>query len=178
MSRIGKKELNIPAGTDVTVDNRYITIKGKGGEIKRALNSNITVTIEGNQVKVLPANKSKLANALWGTYSSHINNMILGVNTPFVKELIVEGIGFKVAIKGSILNLKVGYSHDVDFNIPDGIAVKAEKNNIHISGIDKEKIGQFAAVVRASKKPEPYKGKGIRYSDEIIRRKRGKRAAA
>jgi large subunit ribosomal protein L6 len=178
MSRIGKKEIIIPNGTEVSVDGAMITVKGKGGTLTKALNSNVAVVVEDGQVKVAPANKTKLANALWGTFSSHISNMIHGVNTPFVKELIVEGVGFKVALNGSTLNLKVGYSHDVNFEIPENITVEVEKNNIKMSSIDKEALGQFAAVVRASKKPEPYKGKGIRYSDEVVRRKQGKRAAA
>ena len=178
MSRIGKKELIIPAGTDVSVEGNVLTVKGKGGTLTRVINPNVSITVEGDQVKVLPANKTKLANAMWGTFSSHVNNMMTGVNTPFVKELVVEGVGFKVALNGKTLNLKVGYSHDVNFEVPENITVEVEKNNIKMTSIDKEALGQFAAVVRASKKPEPYKGKGVRYSDEVVRRKQGKRAAA
>ena len=178
MSRIGKKELIIPTGTDVSVEGNVLTVKGKGGVLTRIINPNVSITVEGNQVKVLPVNSTKLANAMWGTFSSHVNNMITGVNTPFVKELVVEGVGFKVALNGNTLNLKVGYSHDVNFEVPEGITVEIEKNNIKMTSIDKEALGQFAAVVRASKKPEPYKGKGVRYSDEVVRRKQGKRAAA
>ncbi len=178
MSRIGKKEIIIPNGTEVSVSDGILTVKGKGGTLTRNINKNVIITVEDNQVKVTPENKTKLANAMWGTFSSHVNNMIQGVNTPFTKELVVEGVGFKVALNGKTLNLKVGYSHDVNFEIPDNITVEVEKNNIKISSIDKEALGQFAAVVRASKKPEPYKGKGIRYSDEVVRRKQGKRAAA
>ncbi len=178
MSRIGKKEIIIPNGTEVSVADGILTVKGKGGTLARNINKNVIITVEDNQVKVTPENKTKLANAMWGTFSSHVNNMIQGVNTPFTKELVVEGVGFKVALNGKTLNLKVGYSHDVNFEVPDNITVEVEKNNIKISSIDKEALGQFAAVVRASKKPEPYKGKGIRYSDEVIRRKQGKRAAA
>ncbi len=178
MSRIGKKELIIPTGTDVSVEGNVLTVKGKGGTLTKVINPNVSITVEGDQVKVLPANKTKLANAMWGTFSSHVNNMMTGVNTPFTKELVVEGVGFKVALNGKTLNLKVGYSHDVNFEVPENITVEVEKNNIKMTSIDKEALGQFAAVVRASKKPEPYKGKGIRYSDEIVRRKQGKRAAA
>jgi large subunit ribosomal protein L6 len=178
MSRVGKQELKIPAGTEVSVVDGMLTVKGKGGTLTRVINSNVSITVEGDEVKVAPANSSKLANALWGTFSSHVKSMIQGVNTPFTKELIVEGVGFKVALNGKTLNLKVGYSHDVNFTIPEEITVEVEKNNIKISSINKESLGQFAAEIRASKKPEPYKGKGIRYSDEVIRRKQGKRAAA
>jgi len=178
MSRVGKQALNIPAGTEVSIAEGVLTVKGKGGTLTRPVSSQVTITVEGTEVKVVAANSSKLANALWGTFSSHIKNMIEGVNTPFVKELVVEGIGFKVALNGKTLNLKVGYSHDVNFEVPEGVTVEVEKTNIKIISPDKELVGQFAAEIRASKKPEPYKGKGIRYSDEVIRRKQGKRAAA
>ncbi len=178
MSRVGKQELIIKSGTEVSVNDSVVTVKGKGGTLTRVLPTHITVAIEDGQVKVTPANDSKLAAALWGTFSSHINNMLDGVDTPFTKTLIVEGVGFKTALNGNVLNLKVGYSHDVNFNVPEGITVEVEKNTIKISGIDKEAVGQFAAEVRACKKPEPYKGKGIHYSDEVVRRKQGKRAAA
>ncbi len=178
MSRVGKQALTIPTGTEVSVVDGVLTVKGKGGTLTRPVSSQVTIAVEGTEVKVAPANSSKLANALWGTFSSHIKNMIEGVNTPFTKELVVEGIGFKVALNGKTLNLKVGYSHDVNFEVPETITVDVEKQNIKMSSIDKEALGQFAAEVRASKKPEPYKGKGIRYGDEVIRRKQGKRAAA
>ncbi len=178
MSRVGKQELIIPNGTEVSVSDGVITVKGKLGTLTRKISTQVNISVEGSEVKVLPANNSKRANALWGTFSSHIKNMITGVNTPFTKELVVEGVGFKVALNGKTLNLKVGYSHDVDFEIPEGITAEIEKNTIKLSSPDKELLGQFAAEVRASKKPEPYKGKGIRYGDEVIRRKQGKRATA
>ena len=178
MSRVGKQALIIPNGTEVSVADDVITVKGPKGTLTRATHSQVTVAIDGNEVKVSPVNDSKLANALWGTYSSHVKNMLTGVNTPFTKELVVEGVGFKVALNGKTLNLKVGYSHDVNFEIPEGITAEVKKTTIKLSSIDKELLGQFAAEIRASKKPEPYKGKGIRYSDEVIRRKQGKRAAA
>lgn len=178
MSRVGKQELTIPQGTEVSVVDGVVTVKGKGGQLSRKLSAHVTVTIEDGVVKTAPTSESTTARALWGTFTSHIKNMIQGVNEPFVKELVVEGVGFKVVLNGKTLNLKVGYSHDVNFEVPEGLTVEVEKNNIKISGINKEQVGQFAAEVRASKKPEPYKGKGIRYSDEVIRRKQGKRAAA
>ncbi len=178
MSRIGKQELKIQAGTTVSVADDVVTVKGKLGTLTRRISPLVSVTVDGDIVKVVPSNQSRLALALWGTFSSHIKNMLQGVNEPFIKTLVVEGVGFKVALNGKTLNLKVGYSHDINFEVPEGITVEVEKNNIKISGIDKEEVGQFAAVVRSSKKPEPYKGKGIRYGDELVRRKQGKRAAA
>ncbi|MCD5384532.1 MAG: 50S ribosomal protein L6 [Candidatus Pacebacteria bacterium] len=177
MSRIGKKELIIPSGTEVSIVDGVVIVKGKGGTLTRIVNSNISIIVDGEKVIVTPANKTSLANALWGTFSSHVSNMITGIDTPFTKELVVEGVGFKVALNGKTLNLKVGYSHDVNFEVPEDVTVEVEKNNIKLSSIDKEALGQFAAEIRASKKPEPYKGKGIRYSDEVVRRKQGKRAA-
>ncbi len=176
MSRIGKQKIIIPSGTEVSVDDGVVTVKGKHGTLTKKYHPKIDITVENGEVKVTPKDNSKFANALWGTFSSHIKNMIKGVNSPFTKELVVEGVGFKVALNGNTLNLKVGYSHDVNFEIPEGISAEVEKNTIKLSGADKELLGQFAADVRASKKPEPYKGKGIRYGDEIIRRKQGKRA--
>jgi len=178
MSRIGKKEIVIPAGTEVSVAPHEFIVKGKGGELRRALHPSIGIEVEGSAVKVLPKTHSRLARALWGTYASHVRNMIEGVNTPFVKKLVVEGIGYRAEVAGDKLKLQVGFSHPIVASIPKGLAVAAEKNVITISGADKEKVGQFAADVRSIKKPEPYKGKGIRYDSEIVRRKQGKRTAA
>jgi len=177
MSRIGKKIATIPQGTEVTVADGVLTVKGKGGELKKNIHPLVTITVENGTVAVNPVDESREARALWGTFSSHVHNMITGVNTPFEKTLVVEGIGFKVALQGKTLVLNVGFSHPVEMEVPDGVTVEVEKNNIKISSIDKEALGQFAANVRAVKKPEPYKGKGIRYSDEVIRRKEGKRVA-
>jgi len=177
MSRIGKKPVAIPKGTEVTVSDGIIVVKGKGGELKRAVHSDVEVKIENNEVNVVLKEGSKNV-AMWGTMASLINNMIIGVNNPFEKKLVVEGIGYKVALQGKVLVLEVGFSHKVELNIPDGIDVSVEKNEITIKGISKEDVGQFAAEVRAVKKPEPYKGKGIHYSDEVVRRKEGKRAAS
>ena len=177
MSRIGKKEIRIPAGTDVSVVSTELTVKGKGGTLKKMVHPAIAITVEGDQVKVAPANASRLAQALWGTYASHVNNMIAGVNTPFVKKLQVEGIGYKAELAGKTLKLIVGFSHPVVINIPEGLTLTVEKNIITIAGADKETLGQFAATVRGVKKPEPYKGKGIRYEGEVVRQKAGKKVA-
>ncbi len=126
---------------------------------------------------VAPKGNTRLARALWGTYASHIRNMVSGVNTPFVKKLQIEGIGFKAELNGKNLKLALGFSHPVIVAIPEGVAAVVEKNIVTISGADKESVGQFAASVRALKKPEPYKGKGIRYEGEVVRQKQGKKAA-
>jgi len=178
MSRIGKQPIVIPSGTEVTISDGVIAVKGKGGELRKQLHKDVVVTTEGDSVTVTPANESRIAQALWGTFASHIRNMIAGANDPFEKKLLVEGVGFKANLNGSKLVLDVGFSHSIEMEVPADLEVSVEKNEITIKGIDKEKVGQFAADVRASKKPEPYKGKGIRYNDEVVRRKEGKRASA
>jgi len=178
MSRTGKKPITIPTGTTVTITDGTLTVKGKNGELSRQLRPIVSISVEGNEVHVKPVAKTRLAQALWGTYASHVNNMIKGVNEQFKKELVLEGVGYKVALAGTTLTLNVGFSHPVAMEVPKGITVAVEKNLITITGADKEAVGQFAANVRAVKKPEPYKGKGIRYSDEVVRRKQGKKAAA
>lgn len=178
MSRIGKQPIAIPDGTNVNVSDGVIAVSGKGGELRKKTHPAVSVSVDGQQVVVKPQNDSREAHALWGTFSSHVQNMIQGVNEPFEKQLVVEGVGFKSNVEGKTLVLDVGFSHSVRVDIPEGLEVTADKNEITIKGIDKERVGQFAADVRKVKKPEPYKGKGIRYSDEVIRRKEGKRAVA
>ena len=175
MSRIGKKPVGIPEKTEVSISDNVISVKGPHGELARPLHSAVSVSVENNEVVIVPTGKSKESRALWGTYASHVKNMIQGVNEVFEKKLVVEGIGYRVNLSGKKLELLVGFSHPVVFEVPEGITVNVEKNNISISGPDKEKVGQFAAEIRAVKKPEPYKGKGIRYEDEIVRRKQGKK---
>ena len=178
MSRIGKRPIAIPAGTEVKVTDGEMSIKGKSGTLVRPLHPAVSIKVENNEVIVSPAGKSRLAGALWGTYASHVRNMIAGVNTPFVKKLQVEGIGYRAEMQGKQIKLQVGFSHPVMVEIPGDVTVTIEKNVISISGADKEKVGQFAADVRSIKKPEPYKGKGIRYEGEVIRMKQGKKAGA
>ena len=178
MSRLGKKEIAIPAGTEVILTQGEVSVKGKGGTLTRALHPGITIAVNGAAVSVTPANSSRLAKALWGTYAAHMRNMIAGVNTPFVKKLQVEGIGYKAELSGKQIKLAVGFSHPVLVQIPDGLTVGIDKNMITVTGADKEQLGEFAASVRAIKKPEPYKGKGIRYEGEVVRMKQGKKAAA
>jgi large subunit ribosomal protein L6 len=178
MSRLGKQSILIPAGTDVSVTSDAIMVKGKGGTLSRQVHPSIKVSVENGSASVEPANNTRLAKALWGTYAAHVRNMIAGVNTPFVKKLQVEGIGYKVELNGKNLKLTVGFSHPVLVAIPEGITAIVEKNIITVSGADKDAVGQFAASVREIKKPEPYKGKGIRYEGEVVRIKQGKKAAA
>ncbi len=177
MSRLGKKEITIPAGTDVSVVSNEITVKGKGGTLKKMLHPAIKIDIANGAVSVNPANSSRLAKALWGTYAAHVRNMVAGVNTPFLKKLQVEGIGYRAELSGKSVKLAVGFSHPVVVNIPDGITVAIDKNIISVSGADKEQVGEFAASVRSIRKPEPYKGKGIRYEGEYVREKQGKKVA-
>jgi len=177
MSRIAKKPIQLPPKTEAVFSAGVMTIKGPLGELKKTFRDDITVTVEKGAISLVPNNDTLLAKALWGTYASHIKNMLAGVNKPYEKKLVIEGIGFKADIKAKDLVLAVGFSHPVSVPIPADLKVTSEKNTVTISGIDVEKVGQFAAQVRAVKKAEPYLGKGIRYSDEVIRRKQGKKAA-
>ena len=178
MSRIGKNPIKIPAGTEVSVVSTELIVKGKGGTLKKMVHPAVTVAVANGEVTVSPKETSRTARALWGTYAAHVRNMIAGVNGGFVKKLQVEGIGYRVELAGKQLKLQVGFSHPVLLTIPAGITAAVEKNIITVSGADKEAVGQFAASVRAVKKPEPYKGKGIRYEGEVVRQKQGKKAAA
>ncbi len=175
MSRIGKKPIAIPSGTEVKVSDGVVYVKGKGGELSRPVHPKTEVNVEGSEVLVTVKDNSQVSMAMWGTMASLIANMVVGVNEPYGKKLIVEGVGYKVNLQGKTIVLEVGFSHKVELQVPDGLTIEVEKNNISIKGIDKELVGQFAAEIRAVKKPEPYKGKGIRYDDEVIRRKEGKR---
>ncbi len=177
MSRIGKREIIIPAGTEVSVKDAEIVVKGKGGTLTKPLHPGVKIIVEGSVAKVEPRDASRLSRALWGTFSSHLQNMVAGVNTPFVKKLDVQGIGYRTELAGKNLKLTVGFSHPVLKEVPEGLTVTVEKNIISISGANKEAVGQFAASVRAVKKPEPYKGKGIRYEGEVVRQKAGKKVA-
>ena len=177
MSRIGKKPINIPQGVTVKAENGVLSVEGKLGKLERPIHQLVEIKVEDSQAKVSPKNNSRLARALWGTFASHIKNMIAGVTEGHQKVLLVEGIGYRVALEGKKLVLNVGFSHPVEIEVPDDLEVSVEKNQITIKGIDKEKVGQFAANVRAVKKPEPYKGKGIRYEGEYIIRKEAKKLA-
>jgi large subunit ribosomal protein L6 len=177
MSRIGKQIIGIPQNTEVSVAHNVITVKGPLGTLVRPYRPRVTVVVEGDHVVVNPVDEEKASRMMWGTIAAHVKNMVEGVNKPFVKELLLEGVGFKSEVKGKDLVLALGFSHPVNVPIPEGLAVKAEKNVITVSGINKELVGQFSAAVRSLKKPEPYKGKGFRYRNEVIRRKESKKAA-
>lgn len=175
MSRIGKQEIEIPAGVKVTQSNGVLTVAGPKGSLSKTFRDDVVVTIGEKSVTLAIKRNDKFSKALWGTYASHIKNMITGVQTPYTKKLILEGVGYKSEVKGKDFHFALGFSHPVIVPIPEGLTATADKNNITITGIDKELVGSFTASVRALKKPEPYKGKGMRYDTEVIRRKQGKK---
>lgn len=178
MSRIGKQIINIPAGTEVKQTDTSMSIKGPKGTLVRDFPGTVAININGAEITLTPKNENdKTERSLWGTYASHIKNMVAGVNTGYTKKLILEGVGFKSEVAGKVLKLALGFSHPVNVDIPEGLTVTAEKNIVTVTGIDKELVGQWTAGVRSLKKPEPYKGKGFRYDTEVIRRKQGKKAA-
>lgn len=177
MSRIAKKTITMPPKTEANYSDGLMTVKGPLGTLSKRFKSDIEVVIDAKGITLSLNNESLQAKALWGTYASHLKNMIAGVNRPYEKKLIVEGIGFKADVKGGNLILSLGFSHPVNVAIPSDLKVTSEKNVIAISGIDCEKVGKFAAEIRSLKKPEPYLGKGVRYANEIVRRKQGKKAA-
>ncbi len=176
MSRLAKKAIILPAKTELTVSGGFIRVKGPKGELSRGTNRLIEVGVAPEGVSLAKKTDSLESRALLGTYASHIRNMIRGVNEGFSKKLLIDGVGYKWDVSGKTLNLALGFSHPVKVEIPAGLEVKADKSTLVISGADKEAVGQFAAGIRALKKPEPYKGKGIRYEGEVIRRKQGKKA--
>ena len=175
MSRVAKKPIIIPEKTTVTVAPGKVTVKGPLGEMTRDFKPGISFKVENGAIQVTQQRPEDYM--LVGTYASHVKNMIKGVNQGFTKKLIIEGIGFKSDVKGAKLDLSLGFSHPISVEIPKDLKVTAEKNVITVTGVSNEAVGEFAAKVRALKKPEPYKGKGIRYDGEVIRRKQGKKAA-
>jgi large subunit ribosomal protein L6 len=176
MSKIGKQPINIPRGVEVRLDGRMVVVKGPKGELIRDLPGGISVEIKDGQLIVSSSDKIKNVNALWGLMRALIFNMVKGVTDGFEKKLEIEGVGYKASLQGDKLVLSLGFSHPVEFEVPKGIELKVEKNVISVFGVDKELVGQTAANIRAFKKPEPYKGKGIRYQGEVVRRKAGKKA--
>lgn len=179
MSRIGKKPISIPKGVEVKLDKDFLFIKGPKGELSLKRHPCVQINVEDNTIKVSVENPDIKENrALWGLYGSLIKNMIYGVTMGFIKKLEINGVGYKAQVSGEKLILNVGFSHPVEFEVPEGITVAVDKNIISVSGIDKQLVGEIAARIRAIKPPEPYKGKGIKYVDEVIRRKAGKAAKA
>lgn len=179
MSRIGKRPISIPDGVEVKQEDQKIIVKGTKGTLEQGLPSFVELEIKDNEIKVLvkqPNNKEQ--RSCWGTIAALIRNMIKGVKDGFEKKLELVGVGYRAELKGEDLVLNVGFSHPINFKIPEGIKANVEKNTIVIQGIDKQLVGEVAAKIRKFRKPEPYKGKGIKYSDEVVRRKAGKKVSA
>lgn len=178
MSRIGKKPVVIPSGVEVTISLNVVAVKGPKGSISFAHHHDVAVEKTETEISVRVVGTSKKAAGIWGTTVVLISNMIEGVTKGFEKKIELNGVGFRMAVQGKKLNLALGFSHPVEVEIPEGLEAKVEGNTLTVSGIDKQKVGQFAAVVRKLKPVEPYKGKGFRYAGEIVRRKEGKKASA
>lgn len=178
MSRVGNRILTIPEKVSLTQDGTLLTIEGPLGKLQRNISPLIALKVENNQISTIRANEEKSTKQLHGTINALISNMLIGVSKGYKKELVIKGVGFKFTLKGDVLEVSAGYSHLVNLDVPAGIKVEVPKPvELVISGIDKEIVGQFAAVVRAVRKPIPYSGKGIAYKDEVIRRKEGKTAS-
>lgn len=176
MSRLAKKPIAVPSKVSVTSENGTLTVKGAKETLSKTIHSIVDITVTPEGVQIAPKNNSSLARALTGTFAAHVRAMIMGVETPFKKTLVLSGVGYKVDLKGKDLVFAVGFSHPVTLSVPEGLTATVAKNVITIEGADKQKVGQFAAEVRAVKPPEPYLGKGIKYEDEVIIRKQGKKA--
>lgn len=174
MSRIGKLPIEIPAGVTITVDSDAITVKGAKGELTVPHLSDVTVTVDGNVATVTRDNEERIARAQHGLQRSLLFNAVKGITEGFEKKLEVNGVGFRVATSSNELTMSLGFSHEVKYKAPAGVSVTNDKMTITVSGIDKQQVGQVAADIRSLKKPEPYKGKGIKYADEVILRKAGK----
>lgn len=176
MSRIGKKPVTLVKGSSASISGQTIEVKGPKGTRSFTAGDDVTMTIEGDAVKVAPRGLSKRARAQWGMTRSMIQNLVTGVTTGFKKEMEIQGVGYRAAMQGNVLKLSVGYSHEVNFEVPKGVTVVTPKpTEIVVEGIDQQLVGQVAANIREWKQPEPYKGKGIRYKDEYIFRKEGKK---
>lgn len=176
MSRIGKKAVPVPAGVTANIAGRELSVKGPKGTLTLPLADDITYEVTDGGISVQPANDTKRARAFWGMQRTLVQNLVTGVTTGFTKKLLITGVGYRAAAQGKNLKLQLGYSHDVNIDVPEGIEIKTpDQTTIEISGIDKQKVGQIAAEIRRWRKPEPYKGKGIKYDGEFIFRKEGKK---
>ncbi|MBN8811937.1 MULTISPECIES: 50S ribosomal protein L6 [Sphingomonas] len=176
MSRIGKKPVTVPAGVTASIDGRVLSVKGPKGTLSLNLRDEISYTVEDGGIVVKPANETKQARAFWGMQRTLVQNLVTGVTEGFTKKLLITGVGYRAASQGKVLKLQLGYSHDVNIDVPEGIEIKTpDQTTVEISGIDKQKVGQIAAEIRRWRKPEPYKGKGIKYDGEFIFRKEGKK---
>jgi large subunit ribosomal protein L6 len=174
MSRVGKLPISLPSGVTITVDPDFVIVKGAKGELKQFTMPGVTVTVEDNQIVVTRDNDEPKIRAKHGLMRALVNNMIIGVSQGFSKQLEINGVGYRVALQGTDLKMNLGFSHDVIYKLPQGVTATVEQNKITVTGISKQQVGQVAAEIRALKKPEPYKGKGIKYVDEVIIRKSGK----
>ncbi len=176
MSRIGKKPVAIPSGVTADIDGGVLTVKGPKGTLKLGLSDQIDYKVEDGQIEVKPANDTKTAQSFWGMQRTLVSNLVEGVTEGFTKVLEISGVGYRAQAQGKKLKLQLGFSHDVDLDVPEGIEVKTpDQTTVEISGIDKQAVGQFAAEIRRWRKPEPYKGKGIKYRGEYVFRKEGKK---
>jgi large subunit ribosomal protein L6 len=176
MSRVGKYPVEIPAGVQVAITANVLSAKGKLGELKLALTEHVETTVEGNQVKVAPKGNAAQARMMWGTTRANIANMLKGVSTGYTKTMEITGTGYRAAVQGPNLVINLGFSHDVVYPVPPGITITTPRPTaIAVAGVDKRLVGQVAAEIRAWRPPEPYKGKGVRYDNEVIRRKEGKK---
>jgi large subunit ribosomal protein L6 len=176
MSRIGKNPIHIPAGVTVDLTPEIIKVRGSQGELSAALHDSVAVSVAESQIMVQPRNETKLARAMWGTVRNLIANLVEGVNKGFSMNLEITGVGYRAAVQGSNLVMQLGYSHEVVYAIPQGISIKCEKpTSISVSGASRQRVGQVAAEIRSFRRPEPYKGKGIKYENERIVRKEGKK---
>ena len=176
MSRIGKHAVPVPDGVKVALQGQNVTVSGRLGELRRTLPQEVRVSQENGAIRVAPRDEEQRARAMWGLARTLVANMVEGVSKGFTRRLMISGVGYRAAVDGKILNLQLGYSHDIKYAVPQDIEVKCDNpTTITISGADRQRVGQVAAEVRAFRKPEPYKGKGIRYEDEKILRKEGKK---
>jgi large subunit ribosomal protein L6 len=176
MSRIGKKAVPLPAGVQASVNGGIIEVKGPKGVLTMPLVADIAYVVDANEIRVNPANDTKRARAFWGMQRTLVSNLVVGVSDGFTKVLEITGVGYRAAVQGKILKLQLGYSHDVEYPIPEGITIKTpDQTTVEISGSDRQQVGQVAAEIRRWRKPEPYKGKGIKYRGEFIFRKEGKK---
>lgn len=176
MSRIGKKPVSVPDGVSVDLSGQNLTVKGQKGELSITLVSEVLAKLENNEVSLKPRDNSQRARAMWGMQRTVVQNLVTGVTDGFVVKLEINGVGYRASVQGRDLQLQLGYSHDIRHPIPEGIEIKCPSQTlIEVSGIDRQKVGQVAAEIRAYRKPEPYKGKGVKYAGEYIFRKDGKK---
>jgi large subunit ribosomal protein L6 len=176
MSRVGKHPVTIPAGVQASLAGEVLTVSGGKGKLTLAISSDVTATVADGAVTIAPNGESKQARSMWGTTRALVNNMVTGVSAGFTRTLEINGVGYRAAVQGRTLTLQLGYSHDIPYPIPDDIQIACERPTlIAVSGADRQRVGQVAAEIRSYRPPEPYKGKGVKYSDETVRRKEGKK---